>query len=262
MSARDLGGVLESLSDFVQTVSHDLGAPTAPTVKVRAFQEGSFTIQTVLDFLGANGPSAAALASGVGIAFRFYWKNMRRVPAEVEHIPDLGIVRVKWVDGEVSELTEIEWRLYQNKRAKKALRRVVAPLRSGATRMRLDAGGEASEVPAAEVASFEEPPTANEQTLRYEVWAEPDTVSFDPDKKWRLQSRDLGSFTATIADPRFQENVATGRVTIGKTDVFRLAIRTEVSELGDSVKRHHFIERVIDHHRGAQQDALPTVGDE
>lgn len=227
-------------------------------VKVRAFEQGSFTIQAVLDFLGSNGPQILATASAVGIAFRFYWKHMRKVPAHVEHVPDLGIVRVRWVDGEVSELSEEQWRLYQNRRAKKALRRLVEPLRSGgATTMTLKSGGETAQVPASDAAKFDVPESVAEQPQRYEVWAEPDTVSFDPDKKWRLHSRDLGSFTATITDPKFNEDLATGRATIGKTDVFRLAIRTEVSEVDDSVRRQHFVEQVIEHIRGAQQDALP-----
>lgn len=265
MSARELATVLASLTDFVQAVSHDLGTPVAPTVKVKAFNEGSFLIDAVLEFIRQTtshpGVTTAGVATAVGAAFRFYWKNMRRVPIDVHHAPDRGIVRVKWLDGEISELSEREWRFYQNKRAKRAMRGLVLPLRSGATRMELSAGGEVvADVPAADAPLFELPQEQEETVRRFEVWAEPDTVSFDPGRKWRLSSRELGSFTATIEDPTFREAVDAGRTTIGKTDVFRLAMRQEVSEVDGAMKTQNYVERVIDHRRGAEQDVLPPEG--
>jgi hypothetical protein len=257
MPAREVSTVLAAQSDFVQAVSHDLGHPTAPGIKVKAFQEGSFEISMILEIVKVAGGSLAG-AAGIGTAFRFYWKNMRRVVSDYVHLPERGVFRVTWMDGEVSELTEGEWRLYQNKRAKKAMRGIVAPLRSGATRMDFKAGSEVAEVPAADAPMFELPAREGVDVRRFNAWAEPDTVRFDPDKKWGLVSRDLGSFSATIEDPSFLGSVETGRTTVGKTDAFFLALRLEVSEVGGSVRRSYFIERVIEHHRGGRQDALPS----
>lgn len=267
MSARELAGVLESLADFVQAVeaADALAGQRGAKVKVKAFDEGSFEIEAVVEIaksIGANGGNVAAIIAAVMAAFRFYWQNMRRRVKNAEFNPERQRWMVTLIDGTSQEWTEEQWRLYNSKVAPRAMRGLVAPLERGATRLEIGHGSERIKVPAERVADFTLPdPELPPPPARMEVMAWPDTISFDPDKMWRLVSRELKGFRATIEDKQFLEGVALGRIRVGKNDTFRLAMRVEYG--GDDAKpNRYFVERVIDHHPGAEQDALPSEGEE
>lgn len=257
MNAAELAGVIRSVNDLAQAItgSGDLAGMSRPRIRVRPFQEGSFGWDTVIELLG---PGGLIVGGGglVGASFRFYWKNMRRVVASHTYHPDRETHEVILINGEVMEWTEQEWQLYNNRRAKRAARGIAAPLRNGAS-LRIEAGQRSDVVPAADAHLFEPPEEPNTWTDHFDTWATPDTVSFDPSRKWRLTSRDVGAFSAAIQDRQFLENVALGRVRIGKNDGFKLGMRTVTTEDDDGVqKRQWFVERVIEHRQGEEQDAL------
>jgi hypothetical protein len=193
---------------------------------VQAFNEGSFDIVAVIQAIGPGGYIADA-ASSLGVAFVFWWKNMRRVVVASKHDGERGTVTVTMVSGEVLEWTEEQWRIYNNQRVKRAVRGLAAPLRNGAA-LTIETPTEVITVPPENAYLFEpdqEDGPADEEH-RFETWVSPDTVSFDPTRRWRLWSRDTGDFAAVIEDNRFATDVHLGRVRIGRTDSFKVALRT------------------------------------
>lgn len=257
IGAAELAEVIRSLHELAQAISGsgDLAEMSRPRVRVKPFEEGSFGIEAIIDAIGPGG-GLLGIAGAVGGSFAFYWKNMRRVVARYVHHPEDGTYEVTLVNGETMQWTEQEFQLYRNRRAKKAAHGIAAPLRNGAS-LRVETTSTTDEIPAEDAYKFDPPDEPDSETDHFDVWATPDTVSFDPDKKWRLTSGEMGSFTAAIEDKRFLENVALGRVRIGKNDSFKLGIRTVTTDGNDGKpKRQWFVERVIEYHQGAEQDAL------
>lgn len=257
MPARELATVLESFSDFTQALTrggHLEDVAVSPKVKVKALNDGSFEI---LFELVANAALPTGVVTAIGAGFRFYWKHMRKVVTDYEHIPEREVVKVTLADGQVQEWTERQWRLYNDKKARKAVRGLAAPLASGAS-AQLTAGSEVVTVPAGDAHLFQVAEDDDSETERFSVWAEPETVSFHPRKKWQLSSGSAGDFGATIEDKKFLEDVDLGRVRIGKNDSFHLALRRVTTKRGDKrAKIEWFVERVIDHHKGSEQGELP-----
>ena len=190
MSARELATVLASLTDFVQAVSHDLGTPVAPTVKVKAFNEGSFLIDAVLEFIRqttSHPGVTTGVATAVGAAFRFYWKNMRRVPIDVHHAPIAESFAVAGRrDLQLSERVAL---LPEQARSGHAWTGVAA--RSGATRMELSAGARWLRTCLLRMhrcssclRSRKRPFAVSRSGRNLTRW------SFDPGRKWRLSSRE------------------------------------------------------------------------
>lgn len=260
MSARQLATVLESLEDYVDALVGSGFAENLekPEVKVQALQEGSFEIHAILEYLAPSG-TAATLAGFFGLAWKFYWKNMRRVVESFSQDAERGVIVAKLLSGETIEMSEPEWRLYNSKRARKALRGIVSPLNAGATRLQLAAGDTQEVIDAPDAGRFDEPPVEEGRLRRFDVWASPETIRFDPDKPWGLTTED-GSLTATIEDKAFRDGVAAGRIRVGRFDVFHLAIREETTQKNGEPRTRRIIERVIEHRQGAQQDELPADG--
>ena len=261
MPAGELASVLEGLTEYTQALlsSRSLGDAAQAHVKVRSFSSGSFDIQLVLEVL--NSAQGAFVAAGMfGGAFAFWWKNMRRRVKSFEHLADRGTVRVTFQDDETIELSEAEWKLYNDKRARHAVRKMLRPLRDGATKMTVTEPHGQYQVDAPDVGRFDELPAEGVQIQRFSVAAVPDTIRFDPTKTWRLDSKEIGGFTAIIEDREFLQGIELNRVRVGKYDTFELGMRSEIDPARDS-KPHYFVERVIRHTPGGEQDELPDGGE-
>ncbi|MBB1512024.1 hypothetical protein H5399_05315 [Tessaracoccus sp. MC1627] len=255
MSARELASALQGMADFADGVAAAASdGKSKVRVKVQATETGSFDIVALVEVLTGPGIGAA-----VAYAFRFYWMHMRKRVKAATYVAEHDTWEVVFLGGEVVHFTQEEWRLWNNKRARKALGRIAAPLRSGARSLTVKAAdAEPLKVEAVDAERLSEPPSAEPRDRRFEVSAWPDTVAFDPAKTWRMITPD-GSLSATIEDREFLQSVATGHVRVGVNDVFRLAVRREWVETdeGDEAKVRHFIEKVIGHEPGAEQDELP-----
>jgi len=264
MPAPELSAVLASLTDLAQGLSaaDALGGGNRPRVRVQAFREGSFDIAAIVEAIGPGGYVVSG-AGFLGAGFTFWWKNMRRVVVDAKHDADRGMWLVTMRSGEILDWTEEEWRIYNNKRIKQAVKGIAAPLRNGAS-LTLETPAETVTVPASDAHLFEteeeDEPAPEER--RFETWVFPDTVSFNPDTKWRLWSRDTGSFAATIEDTRFADDVHLGRVRIGRNDSFKVALRSVTARVEHEKPRPRwFVERVIEHHPGAEQRELTDDAD-
>lgn len=261
MPAGELASVLEGLAEYTQALlsSRSLGNATKANVKVKAFSASSFDIQLVLEVM--NSAQGAFLAAGMfGGAFAFWWKNMRRRVKNFEHLADRGTVKVTFQDDETIEISEAEWKLYNDKRARQAIRKILRPLRERATKLTVIEPHGQYQVDAPDVGRFDELPAEGIQVLRFEVAAVPDTIRFDPAKTWRLDSKEVGGFMAIIEDKEFLQGIELNRVRVGKYDTFELGMRSEFDPARDT-KPHYFVERVIKHIPGGEQDALPSGDD-
>lgn len=255
MSAVQLATVLKSLSDFTQAIATpELMSIESPRVKVRAFREGSFEIQAVIDAL-ANGIPWATVAAIVGASFRFYWKNMRLIVTGYRQLED-GNFEIQTRDHGIKIWTEQQWRLHNNKQARRAAAGIAKPLRSGAD-MELKVGAEVVEIKAGDASDFDEPVVDGKNVTRFETRAQPDIVSLrNRSRKWRLDAA-WGSFSARIEDKQFLRDVHSGRIRVGGNDNLLLAMRIEAEADGDNGRPQYFVERVIEHYPGEEQDELP-----
>jgi hypothetical protein len=257
MSAGELASVLEGLTEYTQSLlsSRSLGNATKAQVKVRSFTKSSFDIQLVLEVM--NSAQGVFVAAGMfGGAFAFWWKNMRRRVKSFEHLADRGTVMVTFQDDETIEISEAEWKLYNDRRARQAVRKILRPLRDGATKMTVIEAQGRYQVDAPDVGRFDELPAEGVEIQRFTVAAVPDTIRFDPTKTWRLDSKEMGGFTAIIEDKAFLQGIELNRVRVAKYDTFELGMRSEFDPTRDA-KPHYYVERVINHIPGGEQDELP-----
>lgn len=262
MPAFLLAEVLQGLGEYAQELATSgvLGEGVSARAVVKDFDEGSFDFIAVIEAVLGVIRDQAILIAGAG--FAFWWRYMRLTVENFEHDAERGVVKVWLRNGDVVEMTEQEWRLFNSRRARRAIGRIVSPMRRPGTTMiaRTPWDGEVR-FTSKDADAFQEP--AEEEVAvptRRTVIAFPDTVSFDPAKQWRLVSSGMGSFTAAVEDANFVREIDAGRVRIGKLDSFKLALRVEPSGRDDK-KDRYFIERVIEYFPGAEQDALPPPED-
>lgn len=257
MSASQLSTVLEGASEYAQALIGVRGLDTASRArfKVRAFDSGSFDVNLILQVMGVA-KEFLETAAILGGGFAWWHTHMRLVVVSIEHQPDRGTVQVTLQSGEVQEWTETQWLLYNNARARKAIRKMLRPLREGATSMRVIEPQAEITLRPADVERFDDLPPTGPIVSRMTVAAVPDTVRFDPSRPWRLDSKALGGFTAIIEDRSFLQGIELNRIRVGKNDTFVLSVRAEADPSRDS-RVHYFVERVVEHIPGGEQHELP-----
>jgi len=260
MSARLMADVLGAMADYADSVVRAASdGEVKSTLKVQATETGSFDIVAfIVANWGVIGGGGGTLSLG-GLAFGFWWKNMRKAVVEYEVLSD-GSVRVTMRDGEVMEWTAAQWKLWNDKRARRALGRILEPLDKGATEVRAELGGEEPlVVTPADVDGLRPEIFEEDKVEHHTVWATPTVVAFDPSGAWRLDT-ESGGIKPRIEDKKFLSDVAFGRVRVGRNDRFHLAVRHEWTEDldGEASNSRTYIERVILHIPGAEQDELPT----
>jgi len=258
MSALRLSTVLQGLDDYGHALQATgaLGADTKVRTIVRDFDEGSFDFTALVLILGVV-RDVALIAATLGTGFGFWWRHMRRNVTGFIHLAEHGTVQVNFGDGESLELTEAQWKLLNDQRARKAIGKITSPLRDeGVTLTVTTPWDDHVTYTHDDAVAFEEPVQDAPPPERRTVLAYPETVSFDPGKAWRLWTSTLGSFSARIEDVQFVIGVDAGSVRVGKTDSFTLALRIEEGR-HDGDRPRYFIERVIEHTAGAEQHGLP-----
>ena len=257
MSADQLAAVLTGVVEYSQVVAaaSRTARPGATDVKVIALTKSSFEIGLILQYAAA----AVGVLGGLGTFFRFWWKNMRRAVVDFVPQPERRTVKVTFASGEVEEWPEGDWKVFSNAKARRSIQRMLRPFACGATSMKiLDGGQEVLLLEAAQVVDFDELPPSGPEVTRQTITAFPDTVRFDPEKTWRVSTSVRGFFSAVIEDKSFLQDIALGRISIGKNDVFTLGIRIEGQE-GGGEKPKYFIEKVIQYYPGGEQDSLPVA---
>lgn len=101
---------------------------------MRNLSASSFAIHLILEVL--NSAQGAFVAAGLlGSAFAFWWMSMRRRVKNFEHLAGRSTVKVTFQDDETIEISEAEWKLYNDKRAYQAIRKILRPPRERTVKM-------------------------------------------------------------------------------------------------------------------------------
>ncbi len=258
MSALELSTVLQGVAEYGMALASSGALGPSPKVRtvVRDFAPGSFDFTALIEVLGQVKETYVVMA---GAGFAWWWQRMRHVVSDFEHLADRGMVKVTFTDGSCEEWTEAQWKLFKDRRARRAIAKIVSPLKSKATRLRVRTPWDTDVTYTKDDAPhFEEPAPEAPAPETRTVLAYPEAVNFDPAKPWRLWTQAYGAFSARIEDRAFLSGVERGKVRVGKTDSFKLQVREEFDGREGSGPRY-YIEQVIEHSRGAVQDGLPEA---
>lgn len=291
MSANEVAGVLKAMDAYAKTLLNvaqqtlsegKWQGKNKPNIELRpirvevtAFRSGSFDIVTMIQANPTLLGLILGLGGGVGGAFAFWWKNMRKRVVNAKPLPSGGW-EVTMLSGEVMHWSELQWRAWNNKRIKKYVSELVEPLRGQTATMLCPSRGQATSariflgsseplvVHAEKVGMLEPEDESSDEVERFSMWATPGSVSFDPTGSWSLAPKSGGrKLSVKIEDKAFLEKVALGQARIGKNDSFHVAVRKEPQPDGENGKPKRpkfFVERVIEHLQGAEQDELPEEG--
>lgn len=258
MEAREVSSVISAMVDYAEgSLRAVADGGVSARIEIAAFESGSFDIVAIVH--GAQWLLTTACGAGF---FRFWWNNMRKVVVNARPL-DSGDWEVTMKSGEVMHWTNAQWRAWNDRRFKKSVGKFIEPLRQGATFACFKLGDEpALSVSAADADRMIPILEPEAHVKRFTAWAQPAVVAFDPSRQWRL-NLPYGGIAAKIEDKVFLEDVALGKIRIGKNDKFLLALRIEWETDSDGVesKRKAFVERVVEYGPGAEQDELPTEED-
>lgn len=246
INAAELAEVLQGLVEFTAGMSKTgmLGNGVPPEVRVRPPKQGSFIVEAILQWAGANPEATIGLATTAGGAIvqslNVGIKRLRGTePSNFEYL-DNGQVKVQWPDNTVDEISLPAWKkLNEMKRpTRRTLRKILAPLGDDVDRVevrdgRADESTEQVLTTEPDVVARREDylsaavevDEVDENTDILEVEGQLSSIDFRPGQKWRVQTP-LGTRMATMEDASFLAEVDRG-LALHKTDNFRLRIRQE-----------------------------------
>ncbi|WP_440694752.1 hypothetical protein [Clavibacter nebraskensis] len=271
INAAEVAEVLQGLVEFTDDMAKRglFGDGMPPEVRVRPVKEGSFVVEAILAWAGAN-PEAAigsSMTVGGGLikAVDIGLKRLRgNEPTDFEHLEN-GNVKIKWRDGSVDEVPLTVWDQIKamKRRTKRALRKLMAPLSDQADTLELrDASIEASteDVLALEPASVAHRSDYREAAAEAEETREDvenfvaegslESIDFRPGQKWRV-STSRGTRLATIEDEEFLRDLDRGTA-LHKNDVFEVTIREVRTTTTDrNVKTEWFLTNARRTRRGS-----------
>ena len=264
--AEVLQGLVGLSNDFAKAGAFGDG-PGNSELLVRPPKQGSFLIE-VLRIVQEN-PDVVATAFGLTgppTLGQLIWWATRSARADVKDFDHLanGDVKVTWQDDTVQEVPLPAWQELQkrNKRRKKQLRQIMAPL-SDAKVSSLEVqdsspvGTEAHEAP--EVFTLTRPDydavRPDDDIFEYQhildMEAQISALDFDNPTKWRVKTQGA-TRAATVEDADFLARVANG-LAIRKDDIFKLRVREDTVEKNGRVRRTWTVLRV-EAYRGAAND--------
>lgn len=265
--AEVLQGLVSLSSDF--TKAGALGENQAGAeLLVRPAQEGSFLIE-VVRWAAENPELATGTVIGAPSLGQIIWwatKSVRAEPKDFEHLPN-GNVKVMWQDDTVDEIPPMAWQELnkRDKRRKKQLRQIMAPLSDPLVSSLEVEGAPAEEEAAASVPethfTLARPdydavrPPEEEVTEEYDFFeteAQMSAVDFENPGKWRVRTA-TESRAATVEDEEFLGRVARG-LAIRKSDIFRLRIRRDTVVKNERKRTTWTVVRVESYRRGADGD--------
>lgn len=273
--AEVLQGLVGLSSDFAKAGVFGDG-PIGSELLVRPPKEGSFLIE-VLRVVQENPDMVAAAAGATGIPTLsqvIWWatKSARADVSDFEHLEN-GRVKVSWQDGTAQEVPRPAWDELQkrDKRRKKQLRQIMAPLSDVQVSSVEIEGSPADEVePADQVETIEAPEVftltrpdydavrpddeISESQNIFEVEAQMSAIDFDNPTKWRVRTKDSNR-AAIVEDTTFLNRVANG-LAIRKSDIFRLRVREDTIEKNGKTRRKWTVLKVESYRMAANDDNI------
>ncbi|MPZ43026.1 MAG: hypothetical protein GEV05_06435 [Betaproteobacteria bacterium] len=282
IDAKDLAPALLALAELFDE-AHDLALPPEVQIRLRVragFEQGSFEVslelatfyQQIVSLFGSSEASAWAnlfqilgisgvLGTGFGL-FQLikHGRGRRTTSVTVEHTERVKITFEG--DAEPVSVDRRVWELFKNLRARKAVERIVEPLKSrGIDLFKVrHKGKDTVEVTRDDFPAFVAPTEHEGETIsvtdtRVTIVA----PSFEEENKWRVSDGSRTIYVA-IEDEAFMHAVQSGEAAFRKNDILhvKLQIRQWI-ELG-KLKAIYSIVQVIRHERGPEQGKL--LGDD
>lgn len=267
--AEALQGLVELNSQMAKAGLYGEGAP--PELRVRPPQEGSFIIETVLQWAAENPEGAATVYGTVGGALtgviRMGVRLVRGDEVDDFEYLDNGNVKVKWKHGSPEEVPQKVWNELQTKkrRTRKSLSKIMAPLGDDADRLEIRDGNTAEttdEIMQTEPdlvvgrddyrAAVQEVDDISENVSQFDAEARLRTIDFRRGEKWTVKTV-YGTRKATIEDEEFLLLLDRG-MALHKNDIFDVTIHEVVTNKNGRNSTEWSLIRVTRKKRGEDDD--------
>lgn len=273
INAAEMAEALQGLVAFTSDMAkHGLfGDGMPPELRVRPPKEGSFVIETMLQWAAENpeGAFGMTVTSGglLGQAIRVGFSRLRGDKVADFDYLDNGNVKIKWQQGAVQEISQAAWnRLQDMKRpTRQALRNLTAPLsddvdtleiREGTPENSTDEVLESTPVFTASRDDFRAANTAvdeiDEYTDTFDTEAMLKGIDFRPGEKWFIQTP-LGSRRASMDDPNFEARLEAG-LSLNKHDIFDVTIHESRTVKNGRTTREWSLVKVVRKQQGGGDD--------
>ncbi|MEN2742685.1 hypothetical protein ABCS02_33335 [Microbacterium sp. X-17] len=244
LNAAELAQVLQGLVEFTDDMAKNglFGDGMPPEVLVRPVKQGSFVLEAILTWAQANPEPALGIAMSAGgalvKAFDVALKRLRGSKVtDFEHLPN-GNVKIKWADGDVSEVPVPVWTDLNamKRKTRRALSKLMTPLSDQAERLevreaKVDEESDSVLLSEPEAVAtrgdyreaITEPEEVVEEAETFTVEATLQSIDFRPGEKWRVATA-RGTRLASIEDQEFLRGLDRG-TPLHKNDLFEVTIR-------------------------------------
>lgn len=267
--AEAIQGLVSFTSDMAKSGLFGDGAP--PELRIRPPQEGSFILEAIVQWAGANpeGAVTAGMSAG-GLLVQSIHMGFKKLRGDkvtdFEYLPN-GDLKVKWSNGAADQVPEQVWkRLQAMKRpTRTALRNLMSPLSDDVDRLEVRDGNTdetTEEVLSTEpvvIADRADYRTANmdiddtqEEIETFEAEAMLKSIDFRPGEKWHVQTS-RGTRRATMDDNDFASRLDSG-MALHKNDIFNVTIREVRTVKEGRTSREWSLINVVRKRRGGDDD--------
>lgn len=285
IDVNDLAPALLAIGDLIKAANTELyGKKSGVAVKIEAFEAGSFGIDfqvlhevaqdigTLIDMAGPRAQNLVAVLGLAGLTCKgllslLHWSKGRPVAKISDDPIDTKQVIFVTDDGDSLVVPRDTVVLYCSSVVRKKIEEAfVKPLSNneGIESIVVSAddskkADDAFTITQAEK-SFYAVPSVTETELisnETELWVQPISVTFKENNKWRFSTgKDGMTFYATMLDKDFMTRVMEG-LAISVEDKFRIKLRTEQKEAGNTLATLYYVVEVIEHRPAGTQLILP-----
>lgn len=273
IDARDLAPSLLALADLIEEAA-SVVSPDWPQLSLRvrpAFREGSFEVYLDVASLYSkfvslfSGPDAQAWSSflqiigiaGVAGVLQLVRRAKGRKPISVT-VEYKESVTVTFDGEEAIAVDSRVWRLFNNKRVRQAMEKLLSPLIDGGYDLfKIKCGGKDTLVVTEEEAPYFKAPVEHEGETVAETEARVVIVSpsFNAGNKWRVSDGARTLYVA-IRDTAFERAVQQGSEAFRKGDTLHVTLQTTQWVESGKLCAEHAIVKVHHHEQGPQQSRL------
>ena len=282
MDVADLAPALMGIAQLLKASGRVLyGDDGDVSVRVRTMQDGSFDVhltavvrklgslwalqkspdaQAAEALLGVLGLTSANVISGaIGVVRALRGARPRVLTSRP------GFVRLE-VDGISMEVPEVEARLTLDAGVRAALERVIVdPLdREGIDTVSFGAADPKARITLAEAAFFRAPieSDADEFASHYQKAFSIQSLSFKPDRKWRLSDGHGAAKLVQITDAEFEGRVQRNEIRFAKGDILICDVTERSWRTATGFKSEYEISKVLEHRPAPEHPVFDFEGEQ
>jgi hypothetical protein len=279
MPIRELAPALLALSETFQAIQ-EMENPEEPAISadIQATSKGSFIVNIILangqdifqgavDLLSGKGSSALVnlityieiFKGTIGLVVALHNHKIKKVDDSSD-----GNVTIKVDDDTTITIPASQLRAYRNIEIRKSIENVVKPLKQPGIDGVSFSSTKVKEVSiSSDKVQMFDAPEAKDESLTptvAELYLQLVSVAFEHGK-WKFSDGN-NQFYAKIEDEPFLKNVEKNEVQFGSTDSLKVRLRTEQKITDSGLRAEYFIEKVLEHRKGARQLELDFENDD